>query len=93
MRWKGERSKQGQSNNKAKQHNTPKAVTFQKKRAASGGTRTHDTLLYNYVLVLLPSMLNTRNSTYVYVFACVCVHISCVQVTCTLTMFPKLCVC
>ena len=38
------RSKQGQTN-KAKKHSTPKAVTFQKeKRAASGGTRTHDTL-------------------------------------------------
>ena len=28
---KEERSKQGQTNNKAKQHNTPKAVTFPKK--------------------------------------------------------------
>ena len=30
-RWKEERSKQGQANNKAKQHSTPKAVTFPKK--------------------------------------------------------------
>ena len=30
MRRKEERSKQGQTNNKAKQHNTPKAVTFPK---------------------------------------------------------------
>ena len=30
-RTKKERSKQGQTNNKAKQHNTPKAVTFSKK--------------------------------------------------------------
>ena len=44
MRRKKERSKQGQTN-KAKQHSTPKAVTFpRKKLAASGGTRTHDTL-------------------------------------------------
>ena len=28
MRRKEERSKQGQTNNKAKQHSTPKAVTF-----------------------------------------------------------------
>ena len=31
MRRKEERSKQGQTNNKAKQHNTPKIVTFPKK--------------------------------------------------------------
>ena len=31
MRKKEERSKQGQTNNKAKQHSTPKAVTFPKK--------------------------------------------------------------
>ena len=31
MRDEEERSKQGHTNNKAKQHNTPKAVTFQKK--------------------------------------------------------------
>ena len=31
MRRKAERSKQGQTNNKAKQHSTPKAVTFPKK--------------------------------------------------------------
>ena len=50
MRRKEERSKQGQTNNKAKQHSTPKAVTFLKKNElprdlfyASGGTQTHDT--------------------------------------------------
>ena len=31
MRRKEERSEQGQTNNKAKQHSTPKAVTFSKK--------------------------------------------------------------
>ena len=31
-RRKEERSKQSQTNNKAKQHNTPKAVTFPKKK-------------------------------------------------------------
>ena len=31
MRRKEERSKQGQTNNKARQHSTPKAVTFPKK--------------------------------------------------------------
>ena len=42
---KEERSKQGQTNDKAKQHSTSKAVTFPlKKRAASGGSRTYDTL-------------------------------------------------
>ena len=47
MRRKKEASKVKQTN-KAKQYSTPKAVTFPKKnelpRAASGGTRTHDTL-------------------------------------------------
>ena len=42
MRRKKERRKQGQTN-KAKQHSTHKTVTFPRK-AASGGTRTHDTL-------------------------------------------------
>ena len=46
-RWEGrkkEASKVKQTN-KAKQHSTPKAVTFPRKKwAASGGTRTHDTL-------------------------------------------------
>ena len=32
-----ERTKQGHTNNKAKQHNTPKAVTFPKKNELSGG--------------------------------------------------------
>ena len=31
MRRKEERSKQGQTNNKTKEHSTPKAVTFPKK--------------------------------------------------------------
>ena len=31
MRGEEEKSKQGQANNKAKQHNTPEAVTFPKK--------------------------------------------------------------
>ena len=38
-----ERSKQGQTNNKAKQQNTPKAVTFSKKNELPGGIRTHNT--------------------------------------------------
>ena len=33
MRRKEERSKQGQTNNKAKQHSTPKVVTFPEKNA------------------------------------------------------------
>ena len=36
MRRKEERSKQGQTNNKAKQHSTPKAVTFHKKMSCLG---------------------------------------------------------
>ena len=42
------RSKQGQTNNKAKQHSTPKAVTFLKKnelpRVHGTSTQTHNTL-------------------------------------------------
>ena len=55
MRKKEERSKEGQTNNKAKQHSTPKAVTFPKeKRAASGGTRTHNmyTIYISYMLYM-----------------------------------------
>ena len=38
MRRKKEKSKEGQINNKAKQHSTPKAVTFSKKNELSGIT-------------------------------------------------------
>ena len=42
---KEERSKQGDTNNKAKQHNTPEAVTFPKKNEQPRvGLQTHDTL-------------------------------------------------
>ena len=52
--WKKERSKVKQTN-KAKQHSTPKVV-----KAASGGTRTHDTIYmymnsymcYNIIVIL-----------------------------------------
>ena len=36
-----EGSKQGQADNNAKQHSTPKAITFLKKNKL-GGTQTHD---------------------------------------------------
>ena len=40
----GEISKQGHTNNKVKQHNTPKAVTFPKKNQLPRvGLETHDT--------------------------------------------------
>ena len=40
-----EGSKQGQADNNAKQHSTPKAITFPKKNTCKlGGTQTHDTL-------------------------------------------------
>ena len=42
-RRKEERSKQGQTNNKVKQHSTPKAVTFLKKNELPQvGLGTHD---------------------------------------------------
>ena len=45
MRRKEDRSKQGQTNNKAKQHSTPKAVTFLKKNELPQvGLEPHDTL-------------------------------------------------
>ena len=43
MRRKEERSKQGQTNNKAKQHSTPKAVTFPRKMSCLGWDMYTDT--------------------------------------------------
>ena len=50
MRRKKERSKQGQTNNKAKQHSTPKAVTFPRKNELPQ-VGLEPTTLYVYVLV------------------------------------------
>ena len=45
MRGRKKEASKVKQTNKAKQHSTPKAVTFPRKNgAASGGTRTHDTL-------------------------------------------------
>ena len=44
MRRKEERSKQGQTNDKARQHSTPKAVTFPKKNELPRVGLNHDTL-------------------------------------------------
>ena len=44
-RRKEERSKQGQTNNKAKQHSTPKTVTFPKKHVNTRFTDGHLLLL------------------------------------------------
>ena len=41
MRRKEERSKQGQTNKKAKQHSTPKAVTFLEKNELPQGMHMH----------------------------------------------------
>ena len=47
-RRKEERSKQGQTNNKAKQHSTPKAVTFPTKAAQLAGPKYIRTCTYIY---------------------------------------------
>ena len=68
MRRKKERSKQGQTNNKAKQHSTPKAVTFPKKnelpRVGLEPTMlyTLDRALYLYMLLAL----SNRQLRYIY---------------------------
>ena len=46
---KEERSKQGQTNNKAKQHSTPKAVTFPKKNELPRVGHVHVCTIYMYV--------------------------------------------
>ena len=53
---KEERSKQGHTNNKAKQHSTPKAVTFLKENelAASGG-------MYTLIIVIIVQLVNGDN--------------------------------
>ena len=59
MRKKEERSKQGQTNNKAKQHSTPKAVTFPKKNELP-------------LVGLKPTTLYTLGrALYLYMYVCV----------------------
>ena len=50
MRRKKERSKQGQTNNKAKQHSTPKAVTFPRKNELPQ-VGLEPTTLYIYIYI------------------------------------------
>ena len=57
MSRKEERSKQGQTNNKAKQHSTPKAVTFPKKNELPRmGLNTLDRVLYHWATKGTPDM-------------------------------------
>ena len=49
-RRKEERSKQGQANNKAKQHSTPKVVTFPKKNELPRVGIEPTTLYYMYII-------------------------------------------
>ena len=58
MRRKEERSKQGQTNNKAKQHSTPKAVTFPKKNelprvGLEPTTHVYTSVLYSEIHVIM----------------------------------------
>ena len=57
MRRKEERSKQGQTNNKAKQHSTPKAVTFPKKNELPWVGLKSTTLYTLYTQSALPAEL------------------------------------
>ena len=60
---KEERSKQGQTNNKAKQHSTPKAVTFpNKNELPQVGLGTHDT--QNALPAELPRQLSWLGPMY-----------------------------
>ena len=52
MRKKKERSKLGQTNNKAKQHSTPKVVTFPKKNEWDSNPRCIYMLLLSFFLYL-----------------------------------------
>ena len=63
MRRKEERSKQGHTNNKAKQHSTPKAVTFPRKTELPW-VRLH--VLYNHVqlgIVIAITIINVTSSS------------------------------
>ena len=77
-RSKEERSKQGQANNKAKQHSTPKAVTFPKKNEWLGwdSKPRHSTLL-------------TECST--TELQCTCVYIDINTIMCSLSRFVVKC--
>ena len=62
MRRKEERSKQGHANNKAKQHSTPKAVTFQK---------TNELPRVGFKVQLsVPNLPKTSMFLYIIFFAC-----------------------
>ena len=58
MRRKEESSKQGQTNNKAKQHSTPKAVTFPKKNEMPR-VGLEPTTLYTYSIIACLSNART----------------------------------
>ena len=60
-RRKEERSKQGQTKNKAKQHSTPKAVTFPKKNELLMYTTLHSPLLYMQCTCLVLSYMLMRD--------------------------------
>ena len=59
MRRKEERSKQGQTNNKAKQHSTPKAVTFPKKMSCLGWDMFMP--LSSFLTVFFPSVVTEKS--------------------------------
>ena len=66
MRRKEERSKQGQTNNKAKQHSTPKTVTFPKKNEFSRmGLQPYTTLQGTSSIIIIDNM---DDVTLIYLF-------------------------
>ena len=89
MRRKEERREQGQTNNKAKQHSTPKAVTFPKKNELPQ-VGLEPTTLYTLDRVLYP-----HDTVHVHVYrrvltrASAALHFS----LCTCTCTCNLCTC
>ena len=87
MRRKKERSKQGQTNNKAKQHSTPKAVTFPKNiyiwterkewecihnALACRSTCTEFTCVYVYRYIICTCTCTGVHNVHVYMCECFC---------------------
>ena len=66
MKRKEERSKQGQTNNKAKQHSTPKAVTFPKKNELPRVERNPyiPLLICKKISLLVPLFFTAINNSY-----------------------------
>ena len=75
MRRKKERSKQGQTNNKAKKHSTPKAVTFPNKNELHRHIHVHVHVVSSNENTIYMYMYNALQLTCIYIIIMYCLHI------------------